>query len=137
MKTIRVILENSSYGYSAYMDDDTLSYGCIGEGKTIDETIADFYDAYGEMKEYYASVNKYFEEVEFDFYYDIASFLEKYYKKFSLAGLEQITGVNQTQLGHYLHGRRKPSRKTIAKIQRGVEAFAKELTELKFVNGIA
>lgn len=137
MKTVRVILENSSYGYSAYMDDDTLSYGCIGEGKTIDETIADFYDAYGEMKEYYASVNKYFEEVEFDFYYDIASFLEKYYKKFSLAGLEQITGVNQTQLGHYLHGRRKPSRKTIAKIQRGVEAFAKELTELKFVNGIA
>ena len=137
MKTIRVILENSSYGYSAYMDDDTLSYGCIGEGKTIDETIADFYDAYGEMKEYYASVNKYFEEVEFDFYYDIASFLEKYYKKFSLAGLEQITGVNQTQLGHYLHGRRKPSKKTIEKIQRGVEAFAKELTELKFVNGIA
>ena len=137
MKTVRVILENSSYGYSAYMDDDTLSYGCIGEGKTIDETIADFYDAYGEMKEYYASVNKYFEEVEFDFYYDIASFLEKYYKKFSLAGLEQITGVNQTQLGHYLHGRRKPSKKTIEKIQRGVEAFAKELTELKFVNGIA
>lgn len=137
MKTIRVILENSSYGYSAYMDDDTLSYGCIGEGKTIDETIADFYDAYGEMKEYYASVNKYFEEVEFEFYYDIASFLEKYYKKFSLAGLEQITGVNQTQLGHYLHGRRKPSKKTIAKIQKGVEAFAKELTELKFVNGIA
>lgn len=137
MKTIRVILENSSYGYSAYMDDDTLSYGCIGEGKTIDETIADFYDAYSEMKEYYASVNKYFEEVEFEFYYDIASFLEKYYKKFSLAGLEQITGVNQTQLGHYLHGRRKPSKKTIAKIQKGVEAFAKELTELKFVNGIA
>lgn len=119
------------------MDDDTLDYGCIGEGKTIDETIADFYDAYQEMKEGFAQENRYFEEVEFDFYYDIASFLEKYYKKFSLAGLEQITGVNQTQLGHYLHGRRKPSRKTIAKIQRGVEAFAKELTELKFVNGIA
>lgn len=138
MQLIRVILENSSYGYSAYMDnDDSLDYSCLGEGKTIDETIADFYDAYSEMKEYYASVNKYFEEVEFEFYYDIASFLEKYYKKFSLAGLEQITGVNQTQLGHYLHGRRKPSKKTIAKIQKGVEAFAKELTELKFVNGIA
>ena len=137
MKTIRVILENSSYGYSAYMDDDTLDYGCIGEGKTIDETISDFYDAYQEMKEGFAQENRYFEEVEFDFYYDIASFLEKYYKKFSLAGLEQITGVNQTQLGHYLHGRRKPSKKTIEKIQRGVEAFAKELTELKFVNGIA
>lgn len=138
MQTIRVILENSSYGYSAYMDnDDSLDYSILGEGKTIDETIADFYDAYEDMKAYYASINKSFEEVKFEFYYDIACFLEKYYKKFSLAGLEQITGVNQTQLGHYLHGRRKPSKRTIAKIQRGVEAFAKELTELKFMNGIA
>ena len=30
------------------------------------------------------------------------------------------------------HGRRKPSRKTIHKIQSGVDRFAKELTAIKF-----
>lgn len=53
-------------------------------------------------------------------------------RKFSLAGLEKLTGVSQAQLGHYLHGRRKPSRRTIDKIQKGVNHFAKELTAIKF-----
>lgn len=51
---------------------------------------------------------------------------------FSLAGLEKLTGVSQAQLGHYLHGRRKPCRRTIDKIQKGVNHFAKELTAIKF-----
>lgn len=51
---------------------------------------------------------------------------------FSLAGLEKLTDVSQAQLGHYLHGRRKPSRRTIDKIQKGVNHFAKELTAIKF-----
>ena len=59
-------------------------------------------------------------------------FLEEYVKAFSLAGLERITGVNQTQLGHYLHGRRKPSKKVIDKIEAGVQAFARELTAVHF-----
>ena len=84
------------------------------------------------MREFYHSIGKYFEEVDYEFYYDTASFLQAYGKTFSLAGLEVITGVNQTQPGHYLHGRRKPRRQTIDKIQKGVERFAKELTALRF-----
>ena len=114
------------------MDDTPLDYGCIGEGKTVEETIEDFNDAYEEIKEYSARNNEPFEEVEFEFYYDTASFLEEYSKAFSLAGLERITGVNQTQLGHYLHGRRKPTKKIIDKIEAGVQAFAKELTAVHF-----
>lgn len=122
----------SSYGYSAYMDDTPLDYSCIGEGKTVQETIDDFNVSYDEMRQYYHSIGKYFEEVEYEFYYDTASFLQYYGKAFSLAGLEVITGVNQTQLGHYLHGRRKPRRKTIDKIQQGVERLAQELTLVRF-----
>ena len=54
----------------------------------------------------------------------ILEFLSYYCKAFSLAGLERITGISQAQLGHFLHGRRKPSQKTIHKIQE------KELPEL-------
>jgi len=132
MKKIKVFIELSSYGYSAYMDDTPLDYSCLGEGRTVEETIADFKAAYSEMRDLYKSIGKTFEEVEYEFYYDTASFLEAYGKTFSLAGLEIITGVNQTQLGHYLHGRHKPTRKTIDKIQKGVEKFAQELTALRF-----
>lgn len=132
MKTVKVYIEKSAYGYSAYMEENTLNYACIGEGKTVEDTIADFKDSYQEIKDYYKGKGDTFEEAEFVFFYDTASFLEEYSKAFSLAGLERITGINQTQLGHYLHGRSKPSRKTIEKIQKGVQNFAHELTAVKF-----
>ncbi len=132
MKKIKVFIEPSQYGYSAYMDDTPLDYCCIGEGKTVKETIHDFDLSYDGMRDYYRSIGKPFEEIEYEFFYDTASFLAAYSKTFSLAGLEIITGVNQAQLGHYLHGRRKPTRKTIDKIQQGVERFARELTAVRF-----
>lgn len=133
MKKVKVFIEISSYGFSAYMDDTPLDYSCIGEGKTVEETIADFNKAYEEMREHYALEGKPFEEVEYSFYYDIASFLAEYTKAFSLSGLERITGISQTQLGHYLHGRSRPSRRTVERIQRGVRNFAQELTAVNFV----
>ncbi len=119
MKKVRVFIERASDGsYSAYMpDDNNLSYGIIGTGMSIDETISDFHDAYKGMKEHYADSGKYFEEVEFEFSYDIPSFLAYYSNRLSLAGLERITGVAQGQLSHYVTGRRRPSKKTIEKIQ--------------------
>ena len=132
MKKVKVFIEKGKDEYSAYMDDTPLDYSCLGEGQTVEETIADFNSSYAEMRDLYAKNGWYFEEVEYEFFYDTASFLEAYGKTFSLAGLEVITGVNQTQLGHYLHGRRKPTRKTIDKIQQGVERFARELTAVRF-----
>ncbi len=131
-KQVKVFIEKSSFGYSAYMDDTPLSYNVIGEGRTVEETIADFNKSYEGMREYYKQHGKPFEEILYEFYYDTASFLQEYSKAFSLAGLERITGVNQTQLGHYLHGRRKPTKKTIDKIQKGVQEFAHNLTAVRF-----
>lgn len=132
MKTVKVFIEMSEYGYSAYMEETSLDYGCIGEGRTVGEAVEDFYGGYEEIKKYYKETGKTFEEAHFEFFYDTASFLEYYSRAFSLAGLERITGINQTQLGHYLHGRRKPSRKTIDKIQAGVHNFANNLLAVNF-----
>ena len=73
MKKVRVFIEKSEYGYSAYMDDSPLDYGCIGEGKTVEETIADFQSAYDEMREHYKEKGKEFEEVELEFLLDTES----------------------------------------------------------------
>lgn len=132
MKKVKVYIEKSEYGFSAYMDDTSLSYGLFGEGKTVEETIEDFNLSYQDFKKIYAEWGMPFEEIEYEFFYDVASFLQEYCEAFSLAGLERITGVSQAQLGHFLHGRRKPSRKTIEKIQKGVDAFAQKLTALRF-----
>lgn len=132
MKEVKVFIEKSSYGYSAYMDNTPLGYSIIGEGKTVEQAIDDFNLSYADMREYYERHGKSFEEIQYSFYYDTASFLQEYCKAFSLAGLERITGVSQTQLGHYLHGRSKPTKKTIAKIEKGVQAFARSLTAVRF-----
>ena len=50
-KQVKVFIEKSSFGYSAYMDDTPLSYNVIGEGRTVEETIADFNKSYEGMRE--------------------------------------------------------------------------------------
>lgn len=132
MRTIKVFIEIADFGYSAYMEDNDLNYGLLGEGKNVEETVDDFMLSYRYMKELFESEGRPFEQAEFEFYFDTASFLEEYGKAFSLAGLERITGVNQTQLGHYLHGRRKPTRKTVERIEKGVREFAQNLTAVHF-----
>lgn len=132
MEKVKVIVEIADCGFSAYMADNSLDYSCIGEGPTVKETVEDFKKSYEGMKDYFAETGRPFKEVEFDFRFDTASFLEEYSGVFSLSGLERITGVNQTQLGHYLHGRHKPSRRTVERIQKGVEEFTKELSAFKF-----
>ena len=85
MKTMKVFIEKGKDEYSAYLDDNSLDYSCIGTGLTVDEAIADFRSAYEEMKAFFKSKGKPFEEIETVFYYDIPSFLREYAFAFSLA----------------------------------------------------
>lgn len=133
MKQIKAYVEKSDYGFSVYMEDNDLDYGIIGEGKTATEAINDFRQAYEEMREYYKDEGKDFEEVNFEFVYDIASFLQYYAFAFTLAGLERITGINQRQLSHYINGVSKPTRRTIEKIENGIHNFSRDLSMVKFI----
>ena len=132
-KKINVVIERGIDGsFSAYIADDNCEFGCIGEGKSVEETKADFMKAVGEMQEVYAEEGSKFPDVEFDFNYDMASFLNYYAYAFSLAGLARITGVNQGQLSHYVTGRRRPSKSTVEKIEQSLHDFANEIGQVKF-----
>jgi hypothetical protein len=113
-------------------DDNNLPFGLTGDGKTAQEAMQDFLLARDEMKEFFIEEGKEFPEVEFDFSYDVASFLAYYSDKLSLAGLERITGVAQGQLSHYVTGRRQPSKKTVEKIQKALQSFGNELSHVNF-----
>lgn len=132
-KKINIVIERGIDGsFSAYIADDNCEFGCIGEGKSVEETKADFMKAVGEMQEVYAEEGSKFPDVEFDFIYDMASFLNYYAYAFSLAGLARITGVNQGQLSHYVTGRRRPSKSTVEKIEQSLHDFANEIGQVKF-----
>ncbi|GAA0879241.1 helix-turn-helix transcriptional regulator [Algoriphagus jejuensis] len=134
MKSVNVKIERGEDGtYGACIEDDSLPFGIIGDGKTVTEAKADFMNSYEEMKQYFLDTNKDFVECKFNFAFDIASFLNYYSKILSLAGLERITGVNQGQLSHYVTGHRKPGRKTVEKIERNLKEFAEELREVEFI----
>ena len=136
MNKIKAFIERSNdgfYGVYVDLDDNTLNYGIIGEGSTVQEAIEDFKAGYEEMKDLYKEENRSFVEAEFEFCYDIASFLNYYSSFFSLAGLSRLTGIHQGQLSHYLTGHRRPSQKTIEKIESSLQAFGKEISQVEFV----
>lgn len=136
MKTRKVIavIERASDGtYSIYMDANDMDYLVTGTGKTVDEAMRMFKGGYEDMRRYYKENGKNFEEADFDFKYDMASFLAYYSKVLSLAGLSRLTGINQQQLSHYVTGRRRPSAKTVEKMQDAIQHFGNDLSSVRFV----
>lgn len=133
-RKVTAVIERAGDGtYSMYMDADDMDYLVTGTGKTVEEAIAMFKGGYDDMSKYYAAEGKAFEEIEFDYKYDMASFLAYYSKILSLAGMSRLTGINQQQLSHYLTGRRNPSAKTIEKMQAAIQRFGKDLSTVHFV----
>lgn len=131
----QVIIERGADGtFDANMEFiKSIPFGLLGQGKTVAETIADFYNSYGEMQAMCKEEGKACPALEFEFKYDVPSFLQYYAYAFTLAGLERITGVNQKQLGHYISGFRTPSQKTAQKIEEKIKGFAKEIESVRFV----
>jgi hypothetical protein len=121
--------------YSAFISgENPLPFGLIGDGNTVQEAIDDFMQSFEDMKSYYNKSNMEFpNNVNFSFKYDMASFLAYYSKILTLSGLEQLTGVNQGQLSHYVTGRRKPSKRTVHKIEKELHNFASEISKIEFV----
>ena len=134
MTNTTAIIERGGDGkYSIFIEDKSYPYGIIGTGNNVHEAMEDFKAGYEEMKEYVESIGEAFQETSFSFKYDVPSFLQEYAYAFSLAGLERITGINQKQLGHYISGYRRPSAKTIRKIESGIHSFCNQLSSVRFV----
>jgi predicted RNase H-like HicB family nuclease len=133
MKAVAIIEKGLDGAYGVFIGSDNVPFGALGDGKTIAEAVADFYNSLDEMRAFYAEEGKEFPQLEFEFRYDTASFLQQYAYAFTLAGLERITGVNQRQLSHYINGVRKPSEKTTRKIEERLHQFGAEIASIRFV----
>ncbi len=64
--------------------------------------------------------------------WSIESLLHYYKGVLTLSSLERITGINQTQLGHYAAGRSVPRKKQVEKIERSLHHLGDELSSISF-----
>lgn len=127
----RVIIERAKDGtFSCYAEKEMDFVNAIfGYGNTAEEAKADFLEAYNEAVLEFGENAGY----TFVFAYDVPSFLQSFSKKFSLAGLQTITGINRKQLSHYINGNSRPSKRTVKKMERGIKDFEVELKNISFV----
>ena len=128
MKKVKVIIEHGTEGFSAYSVDKFDNFALFGFGNSVERTIEDFKIAYDEIKTSLDDVP----ELQFEFYYDVASFLDYFSGMLSKSGLQRITGINQKQLWHYARGRSKPRPATTQQIQTRLHSFADELKRIRF-----
>jgi hypothetical protein len=133
MKVKAIIETGKDLDYDIYTDDESLDFMLLGQGKTIEEAKSDFLKCKEEMKQEFVAAGKSFDfdNLDFEYVFDTVSFLK--YSPFTLTGLSKATGINCKQLSHYVTGYRKPSPKTILRIQEGVTRFAKTFSTMTLV----
>ncbi|MDR2584833.1 MAG: DNA-binding protein [Prevotellaceae bacterium] len=132
---VQVIIERGIDGtFDANMEFiKDVPFGLIGQGKTVSEAIDDFYNSYREIRVMYETESKECPNLEFEFRYDMPSFLQYYAYAFTLAGLGRVTGINQRQLSHYINGVKKPNETTRQRIEARIHAFGNEISSVCFV----
>ena len=130
MKKVKAIIGRINEGmkvYSVVMDADDVPFGLNGTGKTIEEAKQDMLEAYAEIREIMEGEGESYDDLTFEYVYDIPSFLAYYEHVLSLAGLERISGINQRQLSHYINGTSKPRKSTVERFRSRIRSFAEEL----------
>ena len=101
MKKVNVVIgrvNEGDYVYSAVMEAPEVPFGLNGTGRTVEEAKLDFLDAYKDIVELMEEEGQHYEDLEFDYHYDIPSFLQYYAYALSLAGLERISGISGSDL---------------------------------------
>lgn len=131
MKILSAIIEKTEDGYSVYAENELFS----GMGDTSEKAKKDMVDQisfYVEtMKEGGRTYPEYLDgQYEIVYKFDVQSLLQYYEGIITNSALEKLTGINQKQLWAYAHGKTKPRREQVEKIQKALHALGKELVSL-------
>ena len=136
MKKVNVVIgrvNEGEYVYSVVMEAPEVPFGLNGTGRTVEEAKKEFLDAYKDIVELMEEEGQQYDELEFNYHYDIPSFLEYYAYALSLASLERISGINQRQLSHYINGTSKPRKTTVERFRKNLRAFAEDLKSVDLI----
>jgi len=132
MKTIEAIIERASDGtYSVFCKAEMFT----GMGETPDlakqnmlEQMSFYKEACTEDgHEYPTFLDQDFEIV---YKFDTQSLLKYYSGVITPAALERLSGINRKQLWSYLHGRSKPRKTQVDKIEKALHNLGNELSSI-------
>lgn len=134
MEAVRVILEKTDTGYSAYTDDVP---GCIAVGDNLDEVKLNMTEA---IQFHLEGLQEFNEEIPvklqgeytLDFKMDITTFFEWASGIVTQTGLAKIAGINKNLVSQYANGIKRPGSKQLQKIEMAIHNFAQELKEVSF-----
>ena len=124
-KKIKIIVERTNTGFSAYAED----YPVFTTGRTVPELTENALEA----------ANLYFEEEgitpnhnNLKFEIDFEQFFQ-HYKVINAKFLAEKIGMNPSLLSQYVQGHKKPSDKQTEKILGGIHQIGQELTEINLI----
>lgn len=129
MKKIEAIIERAKDGtFSVFCSIEMFS----GKGNTAETAKIDMRQQMDFFKktaieEGFAYPEFLDDEFEIVYKFDTESLLEYYSGILSLSGLEKVTGIHQKQLWNYLHGKSKPRKAQIEKIEKVLHSLGSEL----------
>ena len=123
-KKIKIIVEKTKTGFSAYSDE----FPIFTTGRTIPELINNALEAtqLNFEEEYEIS----HENLKFEI--DFAQFFQ-YYKVLNAKFLAEKIGMNPTLLSQYVQGHKKPSESQTEKILSGIHQIGQELSEMNLI----
>ena len=124
-KKIKMIVEKTDTGFSAYSED----YPIFTTGKTIPELINNAYEA---AQLFFEEENIKINHETVKFEIDFKQFFQ-YYKVLNSKFLAEKIGMNPTLLSQYIQGRKKPSENQTEKILTGIQQIGRELSEMNLI----
>jgi predicted RNase H-like HicB family nuclease len=123
-KKIKIIVEKTETGFSAYSED----YPIFTTGRTVPELIENAFEAtqlYFENKYLISNENLKF-EIDFEQFF-------QYFKVLNSKFLAEKIGMNPTLLSQYVQGHKKPSENQTEKILSGIHQIGQELSDMNLI----
>ena len=128
-----VIEGNTKGGFWAFLDEDFYGFGVNAKGATIEEVKQELED-YAEyiLTEEIERPKELKDGYKFNYKITVEAFLSAFTPVIGKKGMERITGISNKQIWKYQNGV-APRQKQIDKIDAGLKAFAKELSEYTLI----
>lgn len=124
MKTVEMIIEKTSDGYSAF----ATKYHIYTVGSTLPELRVNIADA---ISLHFEDEKINISDISIVLTPDLPSFFA-HYTELNVSALAHRIRINQSLLAQYIAGIKKPSAKQTARIFAGVQQLGKELAEISF-----
>lgn len=126
-KKIKIVVEKSDTGYSAYTKD----YPVYTTGQSFTELRNHAVEA---MNLFLSEQDSQVTEANMEFEIDIPQFFQ-YYRVINSKFLARRIGMNESLLSQYVHGIKKPSAAQTNRILAGIREIGQELSSLNFISG--